>query len=363
MKPENPWTTEQLFPETLAFLDALILEINRAEKSIDIEMYIFQYDYTGKKIIQSLQAAAGRGVQIRVLVDAVGSASFSNILAKELLRKGIEFRTYHSFTGGKILSFFRVVNRRNHRKSWIIDSKMAFISSANVMDSNWKEVGVSVAGGEISLLIEAFQQAWVQKKAFKPGINIKKLFSRIKENRVRHTLRLNNSLVLRFGNYRDFLRRTKRAQSRIWFGNAYFVPRYGLVRAMVSSARRGVDVRLLLSHRSDVFFMPWLATTYYYTLLKAGVKIYEYLPAFYHAKIRVVDDWMIVGSTNLNHRSLLHDLEVDVQLTHPESCRALLIDMNADFSKSNLVKLDDLRKISIFQKLAARFVLLFRNWL
>jgi cardiolipin synthase len=355
------WEIEKLYLDTAGFFGALVREIDQAQKSIDVEMYIFQYDYVGRNLIKSLQAAAKRGVQIRVLVDAVGSAAFASVLAKEFFRSGIEFRDYHSFTGGKILQFFRVVNRRNHRKSWIFDGQRAYISSGNVMESDWKEAGIMVAGPELATLFLAFEEAWEQKKIFKKGIHLKSLFSTIRKNHV-SLLRLNNSLVSRFGNYRDFIRRTKRATQRVWLGNAYFVPRYGLVRTLLVAARGGVDVRLLLSHRSDVFFMPWLAKTYYLSLLKAGVKIYEYMPSVYHSKIRIIDDWMILGSTNLNHRSLLHDLEIDVQLTDPANRKLLVAEMEQDFSRSKVIGLEDLKKISIFQSWVARFVLLFRNW-
>jgi cardiolipin synthase len=90
-----------------------------------------------------------------------------------------------------------------------------------------------------------------------------------------------------------------------------------------SAAIRGVDVRLVIPTQSDVFFMPIIAKSYFGMLLKHGVKIYEFQPSMLHAKIVVIDDWVRIGSSNLNHRSLLHDLEVNVILKMERSLQTV----------------------------------------
>jgi cardiolipin synthase len=231
-----------------------------------------------------------------------------------------------------------------------------------VHQMDWKEVGIQVIGSDIELLRNAYERAWQGKKFRERRFSVRRGLREFIRTRSA-LLRLNHTFALRFGHYRNFLKRIRRSQKRIWLGNAYFLPHYGVIRALIRASRRGVDVRLLLPHRSDVFFMPWVASTHYYTLIRSGVAVYEYLPTFYHAKVRAVDDWMIVGSSNLNHRSLLHDLEVDVSVTRPENRQALLADMEKDFSRSKRITLTDLKKVSVFKRVFARFMLIFRYWL
>ena len=176
-------------------------------------------------------------------------------------------------------------------------------------------------------------------------------------------IRLNDTLLKRRRNYNLILRQLRGATRRIWLASPYFVPRLSLVRALCGAARRGVDVRIMVPKNADVFFMPWLASTYFLGLLNAGVKIYEYLPRFAHAKVQVIDDWATLGSTNLNHRSLHHDMEVDVIVTLPENRRRLEDELVRAFDQSKIVTPGSLRETPWFQAIASRLFLLFRRWL
>jgi len=355
------WETEFLYINNSHFYSAVIEKIANAKRTIDLEMYIFQLDAMGLSIVEHLRAAASRGVKVRVLVDAVGSATNLGELETKLTTLSLEFRVYHSFFWGKFLHFFSVANRRNHRKMWIFDSDRVFISSANIIANDWKEIGLSVSGLEVSQLQTAYENAW-QPRKWPRRPNLRRLF--IPPNRTTDSLvRLNETLVQKFRNQRDFLSRIRNAHDRVWLTNAYFVPRYSLIRALTTAASKGRDVRLLLPQKSDVFFMSWVASTYYYGLLKGGVKIYEYLPSMYHAKTRIIDSWMLVGTSNLNRRSLLHDLEVDLILTHPENRKALVDDAITGFEDSRRIDLSEIKKISIFQKSVAHLLLIFRYWL
>src|SRR3989344_6416821 len=106
----------------------------------------------------------------------------------------------------------------------------------------------------------------------------------------------------------------EKCQKRIWMTNAYFVPDNFLLKALVDAADTGVDVRIILPKKSDLRFMTWASATFHENLLKAGIRIFEYVPSILHAKTLIIDDWVLVGSSNMNYRSLLHDLEVDINV-------------------------------------------------
>ena len=103
--------------------------------------------------------------------------------------------------------------------------------------------------------------------------------------------------------------------------------------------------------------------TYYFALLQSGVKIHEYLPSVFHAKNYVIDDWMLIGSSNLNYRSLFHDLEVDLQVTIPENKALFLEEIKFDIKNSDPVTLASYKKVSWFKQKLAQFFLLFKSWI
>ncbi|EKD92201.1 MAG: hypothetical protein ACD_29C00121G0001, partial [uncultured bacterium] len=158
--------------------------------------------------------------------------------------------------------------------------------------------------------------------------------------------------------YKNLLRRMRLCQQRIWITNAYFVPDNFLLKSLKEAAKNGVDVRILLPQKTNVAIVEWASSTFYYELLKAGIKIYEYLPSMLHAKSLILDDWMLIGSSNLNHRSLLHDLEADVTLfTEPAKKKVARLFLK-DITQSRQLKLSNWKTARpIFQRWLGRLVL------
>ena len=129
----------------------------------------------------------------------------------------------------------------------------------------------------------------------------------------------------------------ERTKERIWVSNAYLAPPSNIIRGFRRAAQRGVDVRVLVPVRSDVWFMQFISRAYYRPLLKSGVRIFEYNPRFLHAKSLVLDQEAMIGSSNLNRRSFLHDLEVDVRLDNPDSIKKMSDRYLFDLSESTEV--------------------------
>src|SRR5690606_9536069 len=116
--------------------------------------------------------------------------------------------------------------------------------------------------------------------------------------------------------------------------NAYFVPDKKLLNALIYASYRKVDVRILLPETSDIFFIPWASSYFYGQLLKAGVRIFEYQNRMLHAKTIINDDWASIGSSNLNSRSLHHDLELDYSLQLGSSKASLMKDFLNDLKNT-----------------------------
>jgi cardiolipin synthase len=174
-------------------------------------------------------------------------------------------------------------------------------------------------------------------------------------------VRLNLRRAQRRENYLDLLVRILKSERRIWIENAYFVPDGSLVRALRTAAEAGVDVRIVVPAVSDVFFIPWVTSAFHVGLLQAGVRIFEYTKGMLHAKTMLIDDWGLVGSSNLNHRSLLHDLEADLVLGAEDASRSLEEQFEVDCTDSREVTLRNWRERPWLERVLGR-MLLWMRW-
>lgn len=371
--------SEKIFFSGDEYFRSLIKDIDEAKISIDLEVYIFELDHLGKKIITHLANAAKRGVAVRVLVDGAGSPQWSGSEINALEKTGTETRIFHplpwsllqwSRSHVKVPSLLKAIyliikiNSRNHRKTCLIDKKIVYISSCNIAQSHleiecqgdgWRDAGVRLENIKLNELQEAFDAAWhhlpIQER-------VRQIFRQIATNPI---IRLNYTRHRRRILYKNLLQRIANCKKRIWITNAYFLPENRLLKKLNDAAISGIDVRILLPRKSDVAFMPIAARAFYEKLLKSGVRVFEYLPSMLHAKALILDDWMSIGSSNLNYRSLLHDLEVDVNINYPHSKKALEEQFLLDIQNSKEIQLNEWWKTrKFYHNLIARFVLYFK---
>lgn len=351
------WESEKLFIDGDDYFADIVARIKSAQESIEVEAYIFRNDEFGLRIVDELCAAARRGLQVRVLVDGVGSLGWTSY-AEQFGQAGVKFRIYHPVNLSKFASMLlplgkrekfikslRDFNRRNHRKVWIIDRKIAWAGGINIASYHlheyagqeaWRDTAVRIEGDAISDLIKEFERVWLTaEKRF----DIKSRFI-LRRSRLlfRNLVRLNASWRIRRQNYRELKARIRRANSRVWLTQSYFVPQSSMLKALRRAIRRGTDVRILVPGKSDLFFMPALSGIFEYMLARDGARIYRFdSKRVLHAKTCIIDDWVTVGSTNFNHRSILHDLEVDIVLTHDETIKQLSDQFLLDITQSEPV--------------------------
>ncbi|MDQ2993763.1 MAG: phospholipase D-like domain-containing protein [Pseudomonadota bacterium] len=373
--------TEDLFVDGSAFFNELINDINNAKNSIDLEIYIFKGDKLGEKVANALINAAKRNVKVRVLVDGAGTPVWGGSMTRRLERAGVETRIFHPFPWRvwhwsrsvirlplllKLIYLLLKINSRNHRKVCIIDQDIVYIGSFNISKchlkiedggAGWRDTGVRLQHVNLSDLQTAFHAAWTQIPIHE---RLQVIFRNINKNPI---FRLNNSWHRRRILYKNLLRRMSKCRQRIWVTNAYFVPDNFLLKKLKEAAQRGKDVRILLPKKSDVFVMPWASTTFYYTLLKSGVRIFEYAPNILHAKTLILDNWITIGSSNLNHRSLLHDLEVDVNLQLQASKKRILEQFKEDLNNAKEISLKNWSPRPLYQRIIGRFALYMKYWI
>lgn len=373
---------EELFFSGDSFFDRLVVALRAVQESVDVQSYIFANDTCGETIAEELSACARRGVRVRVLVDGFGSGGNLSHLASLFRDSGVAFRVYHpmrvasllraflGISGESIFKVFGRFNRRNHRKVFVIDRREAFLGSMNVTDvhlkryskgESWKDVGLYISGDRVSDLVGDFNRVWNGSE----GSIARRIHGAFSGRKPRFPERvlLNTTFRYRYG-VRDLLLRHIRSTEReIYIANAYVVPVRRIVRALCAAARRGVDVRLMVGERSDVPLVPHVAAGYYRYFLKAGARVYQYKPSVLHAKTMIADDWAIVGSSNLNHRSLLHDLEVDVVLSQEENRERLREEFHKDLSSCTEFTMAAWQARPWWSRMVGAIGFYFRYWL
>jgi cardiolipin synthase len=370
------WDSEALFFDAETYFATLLVDLQQAREEILLETYIFTLDATGKKILEALQAASDRGIRIKLLMDGIGSSADAGTLASALQRKSdadpaTEVRIFHPLpwhfstyrwtmrNQNRLVKLWRlmlVVNHRDHRKLCVIDGKIAWLGSFNITAGdvegypvNRHETGARLTGSAVAGLKQNFFQVWQHREKFY-------------RRRFRNFLS-NHSLQLRKQKNRALIHRILQAKTRIWISNAYFVPSPALIKALKQAVKQGVDVQVLVPSRSDIAFFPALARTFYADLLATGLRIYEYNRTILHSKTMLIDDMLIVGSTNLNYRSYFHDLELDAILLKPETIRKMETQFIDDRNISNEITLHTTRHFPSAIILVGWISRLLRYWL
>lgn len=366
------WDEERLFSSGDEYFAELVTSISRAGSSIEMESYIFIKGRAADRVIGALIEAARRGVRVRLIVDGWGSPAFLWDYWPLLKKAGVKTRFFRvvplilrRLPGDpeglvqRILNRWRGLNRGNHRKFCLIDQQELYVGSFNVSDDHlsevngdkaWKDLGVRVSGKELRYAKRAFQRAFRGWTALNWPMRSPEL------------LLLNDSILHKRRSRNEHLWQIKNAKGRIWLATPYFVPIRSVVRALLYKAKRGVDVRIMVPQENDVFIMHWLSWPLLQALARRGVKVFIYKPRFSHQKLFIADDWICIGSTNLNHRSFLHDLEMDVVITH-EGNRRFLIEMyQADQKMSELFDRSEWANLPFWQRWITSVLILLKYW-
>lgn len=348
---------DELFP---AMHDA----IDQARDEIWLATYIFHDDAAGMALIDALDAARRRGVQVRVVIDGFGSKAAIPLLQSRMtgdIEDGIElaiFRPMHRWWSwlqpGQL--------RRLHQKLCVVDGRVAFVGGINIIDDrNDLRHGVSelprldfavrVTGPVVSQVEQAARALWTRAwvgsdvrdelralaRSGEPLLRLRQLFRQLRMPRgaglrasagaiepmeaafvVRDNLRQRRTIE------RSYIAALRNARERIDLISPYFYPGSVFRRSLRDAARRGVQVRVLFQGKLDYRIAGLAAQALYDELLASGVHVYEYMPAFLHAKVAVVDDdWATVGSSNIDPLSLLLNLEANVIVRDPAFCADL----------------------------------------
>jgi cardiolipin synthase len=333
--------------------------IRSAVKSVQLQTYIFENDDFGMGVWEALVDAANRGVRVEVVVDAVGSSQLSSTLDQEASRVGIDFKRFnHSgIFGGTIFL------RRLHHKILVADERIAVVGGINVIDTMSKELrdqhfdfAVQVSGPVVETLA-SYCKAFHSRVSGRLGVVG---FIRARRNLDRSTgevrFLVNDWIWGKNQIAAQYSKQVDCAQTRILILNSYFFPEKKFLKKLVSAAKRGVKVQIVLSSYSDWPVYVYAVQYLYVFLIRNGIEVFEWKRSILHAKIAVIDDaWVTVGSFNLNFTSFRQNLELNASIYSEEFSRRVEYRLKQEF-EGNLQQVDltDIKLRSSFVHQVAR---------
>ena len=327
--PQATATSLQLLRKAPAFYAALRESIEKAEHEVHVQSYVWRNDEVGREFQDLLCQTARRGVKVRLLLDELGCYQLRDSYFNPLREAGGEFSWSHTLSPLRSRYAF---NLRNHRKLQIIDGKIVFVGGMNFgreylgrdpVLGDWGDVQLRVEGPVVELFRQVFAEDWF----FAIGKAIP-----LRRHVHKHDLPDQSiTQLLRGGPDEDdqpMLRSTLAligaAQNRLWISTGYFVPGETLQAALQVAAARGVDVRLLISGRSQHPILVKAGRSFYYAFLRQGVRLFEYEKGIEHSKYMVIDDdWAVIGSSNFDERSMRLNFELSLLTHHRETNREL----------------------------------------
>ena len=342
---------------------AIETAIRAARQHIHIAFYIWNNDATGKAWRDLLIERVKAGVQVRLLLDGLGSRfARRHRLMKPLVEAGGEVSYFLPLT---LLSTRPTINFRNHRKIVVVDGCTGFLGGINIGDeykTNWHDLAMQLEGPVVDQLQETFAEDWIfatNREIIAPQIfcqwqtpeGLAALPKPDDDRAVCSILASGPHTPHNFTHDALFLSLAQ-AKQRVYITTPYLIPEESTFAALRTAVYRGVDVRLLVPSQSDAWIVQWAGRSYYPDLLSAGVRLYEYLPTILHAKSVVIDDDLsIVGSANIDVRSFRLNFEASC-LTRSKPLAHRLLDLfSRNLQRSREVTLDDTQRRSYLTQL------------
>ena len=320
--PPSTATRAQLLIDGAAKYTALLEAIAQARQHVHLEYYIYCPDRTGTQLRDALVERALAGVQVRLLLDAVGAGKVTRTFLQPLLDAGGEVGWFHPM---RLHWFWKRpwVNLRCHRKIVVIDNSIGFTGGMNITDEQderlrtdaYRDLHLRLEGDVVRELQLVFVEDWAYATG-KPPLRLQHIAPQA--GAVAAQVLVSGPDSPWEAIHRLHVGAIHAARRRVWLITPYFVPGEAAMMALTSAGLGGLDVRLLVPKLSDSKLVTYAARSYFDDLLRAGVKIYEYGPRMLHTKALLCDDDLaIIGSANFDHRSFRLNFEVSVMFRDP----------------------------------------------
>jgi cardiolipin synthase A/B len=339
------------------FYPAMLEAIRGARETINMECYIFKKSAIGETFVDALAERARAGVRVTLVMDAIGSFGAFRRLRKPLRAAGARVAAYQRFTWYRLSR----LNNRTHRELLVVDGTVAFVGGAGIADwwagpmrgkPIWRDMMARIEGPVVSDIAGIVAENWLEccgeiltgPETYKPhrkaGTVSAFAIKSSPADRSTASRALFQTLI-------------EGAHDRVLIATPYFLPDKAFRRAIRRTARRGVEIAVIVpGPRTDQKWVRLASRRMYGQMLEAGVRVFEYGPGMTHVKALLVDDlWAVIGTTNLDNRSFEHNDEVNVAFRDASIVSRIGCDLHADLKRSQEVRLDVWRRRPVWEKL------------
>jgi cardiolipin synthase len=339
------------------FFEEMLEELKKAKRFIFLEYFIIENGFMWDSIVKVLEEKVKDGVDVRLIYDDFGTISKVGFnFKRDLVKKGIKVITFNPFRPRLSM----IINYRDHRKITVIDGNVGFVGGNNLADEyinkvkrfgHWKDASLVLKGDGVWNLTFLFLEMWQSASND----------SFVYEDYYPTLAYPSKGFVQVFGdgpqdNHQSiemvYMQIINNAKNYIYITTPYLIIDNEIATALKLAALSGIDVRIMTPHIPDKKVVFMITRSYYSELIKAGVKIYEYLPGFLHSKLIVADDEVaMIGTTNLDYRSFYLHFEVSCYLYNTDS----VIEMREDAIKclevAHLVTYEESKQGNLFKKI------------
>lgn len=357
---------------------AIFEAIRKAKNHINMEYYILEdVEHEGQKLVDLLIAKRREGVAINIIYDSFGSFTLKGDMFDRLRKAGVKVLEFNPVNPMEA-KVSKSPNDRDHRKIFVADGKLAIVGGVNLSVTyqsspgksdpgenqqveHWRDTDMELQGPIVAELQKLFFEHWNMHKGEK--IDEADYYPKLGpkgDEVVRVIASTPDNGNTRY--YTTLLSAIRSAEKSIWITNSYFVPTDDLKNDLIDAAKRGVDVRLLVPNKTDVKPALAIQRSHYKDLLKAGIKVYENPNVVLHAKSLVIDGvWSVIGSSNLDYRSVLYNDEVDVVILGPATGGEMRKMFDEDAHESHQITMEDWKHRPWMQRFNEIFFRLFQN--
>ena len=353
-------TTTEYLPLGEVKFERMVEELKKAKHYIFLEYFIIQEGKMWNTILDILRQKAAEGVDVRVIYDDMGCIMILPTgYDKTLEQMGIKCRIFNPFV--PILS--SRFNTRDHRKICVIDGNVGFTGGINLADEyinayekhgHWKDTSILLKGEAVFNLTVMFLSMWDYLDGTTGKTDYSRYYPTVWDENAKGYVQpfADNPLDDEAVGETVYLNLINKAKRYVYITTPYLILSSEMLTALTSAAKCGVDVRIITPHVPDKWYVHAVSRSHYQTLIEAGVKIYEYTPGFIHAKTFVVDDdYAVVGTINLDYRSLYLHFECAVWMYQTPSVAQVRDDFFKTQQISQEITLEECRSLSFPRRL------------
>ena len=353
-------TTTEYLPLGEVKFERMVEELKKAKHYIFLEYFIIQEGKMWNTILDILRQKAAEGVDVRVIYDDMGCIMILPTgYDRTLEQMGIKCRIFNPFV--PILS--SRFNTRDHRKICVIDGNVGFTGGINLADEyinayekhgHWKDTSILLKGEAVFNLTVMFLSMWDYLDGTTGKTDYSRYYPTVWDENAKGYVQpfADNPLDDEAVGETVYLNLINKAKRYVYITTPYLILSSEMFTALTSAAKCGVDVRIITPHVPDKWYVHAVSRSHYQTLIEAGVKIYEYTPGFIHAKTFVVDDdYAVVGTINLDYRSLYLHFECAVWMYQTPSVAQVRDDFFKTQQISQEITLEECRSLSFPRRL------------